>query len=147
MGADANSQHLVKRHRSAISSKADEKILNEDEFDNEITTLNPAATNDVVNANLSHDKELEKLKEIGAKTPILPSEIGTDFNFKREVVWPNAIGFFVLHLCALIGVVITLLRMVDIRTTLYGKKKKLKRELTAENFIDAFCFSKFQLSF
>lgn len=121
MGADANSQHLVNRHRSAISSKGDEKILNEDEFDNEITTLNPSATDDVINANLPHDKELEKLKEIGAKTPILPSEIGTDFNFKREIVWPNAIGFLVLHLCALVGVVITLLRMVDIRTTIYGK--------------------------
>ncbi|KAG4074343.1 hypothetical protein HA402_008752 [Bradysia odoriphaga] len=120
MGADANSQHLVNRHRSAISSKADEKLLNEDAFDNEITTLNSSATDHVMSANLSHEKELEKLKEIGAKTPILPSEIGTDFNFKREIVWPNAIGFLLLHLCALVGVVITLLGMVDIRTTLYG---------------------------
>lgn len=124
MGADANSQHLVNRHRSAISSKADEKLLNEDAFDNEITTLNPSATDEVMRANLSHEKELEKLKEIGSKTPILASQIGTDFNFKRAIVWPNAIGFLLLHLCALAGVLITLLGMVDIRTTIYGKERR-----------------------
>lgn len=120
MGADANSQHLVNRHRSALSSTADEKILNEDAFDNEITTLKPNATDEVISGNLSHDRELQKLKEIGSKTPILPSEIGTDFNFKREIVWPNALGFLMLHLCGLVGILITLMRMVDIRTTLYG---------------------------
>lgn len=126
MGADANSQHLVNRHRSAISSKADEKLLNEDAFDNEITTLNSSAIDAVMNANLSHEKELEKLKEIGAKTPILPSQIGTDFNYKREIVWSNAIGFLLLHLCGLLGIVITLMGMVDIRTTLYGNKSETK---------------------
>lgn len=33
----------------------------------------------------------------------LPKEIGTDYSFKREVVWFNAIGFLMLHLCGLIG--------------------------------------------
>lgn len=33
----------------------------------------------------------------------LPAEIGTDYNFKREIVWFNAIGFVFLHIAALIG--------------------------------------------
>lgn len=35
---------------------------------------------------------------------LLPQEIGTDYTFKRKIVWPNAIGFLVLHLLALYGV-------------------------------------------
>lgn len=34
----------------------------------------------------------------------LPKEIGTDYSFKREIVWFNAIGFFMLHLAGLIGI-------------------------------------------
>lgn len=34
----------------------------------------------------------------------LPAEIGTDYDFKRSVVWKNALGFLVLHLLALYGV-------------------------------------------
>lgn len=33
----------------------------------------------------------------------LPSQIGTDFTFKRKIVWFNAIGFLVLHLIAVYG--------------------------------------------
>lgn len=34
----------------------------------------------------------------------LPAEIGTDYNFKRKIVWFNALGFLVLHLAALYGI-------------------------------------------
>lgn len=51
----------------------------------------------------SSQHTLDQLKEIGAKTPILATEIGTDFNYKREIVWFNTIGFVLLHLAALIG--------------------------------------------
>lgn len=33
----------------------------------------------------------------------LPKEIGTDYTFKRKIVWFNAIGFLIMHLCALYG--------------------------------------------
>lgn len=36
----------------------------------------------------------------------LPKEIGTDYSFKRDVVWFNAIGFLFLHLAGLIGFVL-----------------------------------------
>ncbi|XP_063926211.1 acyl-CoA Delta-9 desaturase-like [Zophobas morio] len=35
---------------------------------------------------------------------LLPQEIGTDYTFKRKIVWPNAIGFLVLHFLAFYGV-------------------------------------------
>lgn len=95
----------------------------EDEFDSEITTLGSHASDTIktVTDKLSHDDALDKLKEIGAKTPILPSEIGTDFSYKRKVVWPNAIGFLALHLTALVGVLLPLFGFVDFRTLIYGK--------------------------
>lgn len=33
----------------------------------------------------------------------LPKEIGTDWEFKRKIVWFNAIGFLFLHIMALYG--------------------------------------------
>ncbi|KAF2893319.1 hypothetical protein ILUMI_12875 [Ignelater luminosus] len=33
----------------------------------------------------------------------LPAEIGTDYNFKRRIVWFNALGFLALHLAGLVG--------------------------------------------
>lgn len=41
------------------------------------------------------------------------SEIGTDWNFKREIVWFNAIGFLALHLAGLAGLHIMGKRLVD----------------------------------
>lgn len=35
---------------------------------------------------------------------MLPAEIGTDYNYKRRIVWFNVIGFAILHLAALYGV-------------------------------------------
>ncbi|KAJ3627590.1 hypothetical protein MTP99_014956 [Tenebrio molitor] len=38
------------------------------------------------------------------KAALLPQEIGTDYTFKRKIVWFNAIGFLFLHFLALYGV-------------------------------------------
>lgn len=106
-----------------ISPSLGHPITSSDEIicDREHSTLDLVKTvKELQTSHLSHDDELKKLKEIGAKTPILPSQIGTDFNFKREVVWSNAIGFAALHLCAVIGVILGLFLITDIRTSIYG---------------------------
>lgn len=72
-------------------------------------------------SNVVHEAEVDrKLKEIGAATPILPSEIGTDFNFKREIVWKNVVGFLLLHICGWVGLHLAFWRYCDYRTTLYS---------------------------
>lgn len=68
---------------------------------------------------VTHNEELKKLKEIGSKTPILPSEIGTDFNYKREIVLWNCFGFALLHLIGFIGIFMFFNGSTDIRTTIY----------------------------
>lgn len=67
----------------------------------------------------THDEELQKLKEIGSKTPILPSEIGTDFNYKREIVWSNCFGFLLLHVIGIIGAYMLFDGSADVKTTIY----------------------------
>lgn len=131
MGLDHFDEPAI-RQRNIASNYSDTKIASdlnnngnvnsEDQFDAEITTLNNNnnAKEAIANAeNLPQDLANEKLKEIGAATPILPSEIGTDFNFKREIVWSNAIGFLVLHLCAVFGVGLGLFGFADYRTIVY----------------------------
>lgn len=138
MGLDTHFEETSLRQRTHIASNNnndDAKSTNdsnnnnylneEDKFDAEITTLN---NNNVAKEealriveNLPQDEAAEKLKEIGAKTPILPSEIGTDFNFKREIVWSNAIGFLVLHICALVGIGLGMFGYADYRTLIYCK--------------------------
>lgn len=86
---------------SACDSNDDEHT-----YDADSTTLNPTLTKELeqTTEQLNHSDALKKLKEVGAKTPILASEIGTDFAFKRKVVYKNALGFLILHLLALVGV-------------------------------------------
>lgn len=100
----------------------------EDEFDSEITTLGTDGAEKALASTsaLPHGEALDKLKEIGAKTPILPSQIGTDFSYKRQVVWSNALGFLVLHFCAAIGVGLVFAGMADYRTVIYCKLLKSK---------------------
>lgn len=49
----------------------------------------------------------------------LPSEIGTDYNFKHKVVWFNALGFLALHLAAVYGVFLCF--YASIWSTVYSK--------------------------
>lgn len=51
----------------------------------------------------------------------LANEIGTDFNFKREIVWFNAIGFLILHLAGIYGLYLMLTRTAMTKTGLYGR--------------------------
>lgn len=151
MGLDTHSDETVYRRRNTTNNNTNENDSNlssaarseikityktanadsnnntnkEDEFDAEITTLNNGncaeALATATTENLPPIEIIAKLKEIGAKTPILPSQIGTDFNYKREIVWSNAIGFFLLHLCAVIGIVLVPLGFTDYRTVIYCK--------------------------
>ncbi|XP_055594368.1 delta(9)-fatty-acid desaturase fat-7-like [Uranotaenia lowii] len=93
-----------------------------DELKQHGSTLDPSQFQKALSNcnNLAHEGEVDKkLKEIGSHTPILPSEIGTDFNFKREIVWKNVIGFAALHVCGWIGLHLAFWQYCDWRTTLY----------------------------
>lgn len=105
-----------------ISEKLSDSEIEKD-FDADVSTLGSAVSEVLkqTTEHLSHDEALDKLKEVGAKTPILPSQIGTDFSFKRKIVWPNAIGFLLLHICALIGVFMVMLGMARLYTVIYSK--------------------------
>lgn len=50
----------------------------------------------------------------------LPNEIGTDYTFKRKLVWFNIIGFITLHLTALYGLFLGLFA-ADTRTAAFSK--------------------------
>lgn len=105
------------------STTGSEQNVSDGEFDTDVSTLNPIVAEELIETtqHLPHDAALEKLKEVGAKTPILPSEIGTDFSYKRVIVWPNAIGFLALHLCALFGVLLTMFGYTNYKTVIYSK--------------------------
>lgn len=114
---------ITYKSSSDTNNNDNDSINEEDKFDAEITTLNNISAKEAIaNAEqLPHDLAIQKLKEIGAKTPILPSEIGTDFSFKRKIVWSNALGFLFLHILALIGVGLGLFGFADPRTNIYCK--------------------------
>lgn len=105
------------------NSDSSDDYKTEKDFDADTSTLNPNLTKALEHTTdrLTHNETLSKLKEVGAKTPILASEIGTDFSFKRKVVWSNAIGFLVLHLCALIGVGLVAFGYTRLYTVIYSK--------------------------
>lgn len=51
------------------------------------------------------DPEIEREEtEVSQYSLRLAKEIGTDRNFKREVVWFNAIGLLIMHLGAIFGI-------------------------------------------
>lgn len=104
-----------------LSDSNDSEV--ERDYDADATTLDPVVSEELKETmeKLSHDETLNKLKEVGAKTPILPSQIGTDFSFKRQVVWQNAFGFLVLHICALIGVLLVMFGYARLYSVIYSK--------------------------
>lgn len=67
----------------------------------------------------SHDDELKQLKKVGAQTPILPSEIGTDPDYKFTFVWPNFIGFILLHMIGVSGALAGLFGYCQYKTSIY----------------------------
>lgn len=52
--------------------------------------------------------------------PKLPQDIGTDYSFKRQIVWKNVLGFIVLHLSALYGLYLACFKASAL-TFFYGK--------------------------
>lgn len=42
--------------------------------------------------------------------PKLPQDIGTDYTFKRQIVWKNVLGFIVLHVAAIYGLYLALFK-------------------------------------
>lgn len=49
--------------------------------------------------------------------------IGTDYSYKHEVVWINAIGFLILHLISLYGVIYLFIGEYKFVTFVWGKYK------------------------
>lgn len=47
--------------------------------------------------------------------------IGTDYSYKHEIVWKNAIGFLILHILALWGLGILLTGGLSFKGFLWGK--------------------------
>lgn len=140
MVVDSSSSEVTYRRRNLPVTSAEpftaensdkdssDRNSSDGEFDTDVSTLNPIVAEELIETthHLPHDAALEKLKEVGAKTPILPSEIGTDFSYKREIVWPNAIGFLALHICALIGVLLVMFGYSNYKTVIYSKYKQMK---------------------
>lgn len=148
--ASLNDVTLRQRHISTLPSAAesastdssDNASIESDrcsdtEFDTNISTMDSKTAEELVKTtkNMSHDAALEKLKEVGAKTPILPSEIGTDFSFKRKIVWTNAMGFLALHICAVIGALLGIFGFTKFYTLLYSKFIEKFRSFSSANFV------------
>jgi hypothetical protein len=124
MGADANTKPIVCTRTAKISTVDMEEKVKHLTMSNsqEDSTLTHSAAEKIVETCsqlTTHADELKVLKEIGKHTPILPSEIGTDPDYKYTIVWFNTIGFVILHLIALWGVCIAFSGNCDIRTTIY----------------------------
>lgn len=123
MGADINTKPLL-YSKTATLIMADSKALSVDTdlLTSEDSTLPIAKAVELINrcSHLkTHDDELKTFKEIGSKTPILPSEIGTDPNYKFTYVWFNYVGFIVLHIIGLSGAAAAILGYCSIWTTIY----------------------------
>lgn len=127
MGADANTKQIVcSRSAELLTPKNSEAFLDAEFLKEEDSTLPLAKAVELVNKCINletHAEELKKFKEVGSKTPILPSEIGTDPNYKFTYVWFNLIGFIILHTIGLSGALAAVLGYCSIWTSLYCKFK------------------------
>lgn len=125
MGADANTKQIVCSKTAQLLSTTAEKSItevNESHLQTEDSTLSVAKAYELVNkcSKLeSHRDELEAYKDIGSKTPILTSEIGTDQNYKFTIVWFNLIGFIILHIIGYSGAAAAVFGFCQVKTALY----------------------------
>lgn len=69
--------------------------------------------------------------------PKLPQDIGTDYTFKRQIVWKNVLGFIVLHLAAIYGLYLSLFKAKGFMF-FYGKKISIKKLEWVFNFVYVF---------
>lgn len=125
MGADGNTKQIIcSRSAELLTPKNQEPYVDAEFLEQEDSTLPLTEAVKLINkcVNLeTHAEELKKFKEVGSKTPILASEIGTDPNYKFTFVWPNLIGFIALHVIGLTGALAAVLGFCSIWTTLYCK--------------------------
>lgn len=129
MGAGTNSTTVVCTQTAQLTF--DDKMTNDGtkDYDSSVSTISAHEKNQIIeqlSELKTHDDELQKLKEIGSQKPILPptqtaTEVGTDFNFKREIVWKNAIGFLLLHMIGAVGGLMMITGYCDIRTSIYSE--------------------------
>lgn len=126
MGADAFDETVRKisqRAQELLNSKSlDVPSVDRNLLESEDSTLTLEKAVELVNQCSkmeSHDDELKTFKQIGSKTPILPSEIGTDPDYKMEIVWFNFIGFIILHMIGLSGALAAISGYCKVRTSLY----------------------------
>jgi hypothetical protein len=123
MGADGNTKQIVcTRAVELLTTNSKAPCLNADLLKSEDSTLPLAKAVELVNkcsTLKTHDEELKTFKEVGSKTPILASEIGTDPNYEFSYVWFNYIGFVILHFIGLSGAGAAILGHCSIWTTLY----------------------------
>lgn len=131
MGADGNAKQILcsksaqLHHITAEDDEEKSRIeVNENLLKTEDSTLPIDKAIELVNKcdNFqSHEEELKAYKDIGSKTPILTSEIGTDPNYKFKIVWFNLIGFIILHIIGLTGGAAAVFGFCKVKTSLYCK--------------------------
>lgn len=124
MGADAYTKQIVCNKTAALYTDTKASTVDADLLTSEHSTLSLAKAVELVNkcSNLnSHKDELDTFQEVGSKTPILPSEIGSDNTYEFSYVWFNLIGFIILHIIGLSGAVAAILGYCKIWTTVYCK--------------------------
>lgn len=68
---------------------------------------------------ITNNKEFEKTNGTTKKT--LPSEIGTDYSYKRKIIWRYALGNAIVHLGALYG--LYLVPQAYFKTLVWSKLK------------------------
>lgn len=125
MGADANTKQIVcTRAAELLKTDMMSSDASGDLMDLEDSSLPIAKAVELVNrcTNAStHDDELKTFKEVGSKTPVLASEIGTDPNYKFTFVWFNFIGFILLYIVGLTGGLAGLFGVCQYKTSFYSE--------------------------
>lgn len=58
---------------------------------------------------------------IEEKNIIITKHIGTDYSYRHEIVWKNAIGFLILHILAVWGLFIFFTGGINLKTYLLSK--------------------------
>lgn len=109
MGSDLYSAGLLVRHE--LSGSVAVPHAEEDQVKvNKSTTPSMDINQLFKHADHHHDEQ---------SSSKFAREIGTDYSFKREIVWFNAIGFLVLHLCGVYGTILMFAGYAKVWTTLY----------------------------
>lgn len=69
----------------------------------------------------TYEDEPKKCFESNEKADMVTKCIGTDYSYKHEIVWKNAIGFLILHLLAVWGYYILLTGGIQFKTFIWSK--------------------------